>query len=78
MSGMSASEDSAAAAALALRHFCDGLADDYFLLASRCILYRAHLLVASAVFPPLADGAMIGYNMTQVTYAVLALRRAYG
>ncbi|XP_026422842.1 transportin MOS14-like isoform X3 [Papaver somniferum] len=76
MSGMSASEDSAAAAALAFRHICNGPADDYFLLASRCILYCGHLFDASAVFPPLADGAMIG-NTTQVTYALLAFRRAY-
>ncbi|XP_026422841.1 transportin MOS14-like isoform X2 [Papaver somniferum] len=70
MSGMSASEDSAAAAALAFRHICNGPADDYFLLASRCILYCGHLFDASAVFPPLADGAMIG-NTTQVSFSLL-------
>ncbi|KAI3833657.1 hypothetical protein MKX03_022435 [Papaver bracteatum] len=39
------------------------IADDCFLLASRCIRYCPHLFVASAVFPPLVDCAMIGITV---------------
>ncbi|RZC80045.1 hypothetical protein C5167_042621 [Papaver somniferum] len=39
------------------------IADDCFLLASRCIRYCPHLFVASAVFRPLVDCAMNGITV---------------
>lgn len=39
------------------------IADDCFLLASRCIRYCAHLFVPSTVFPSLVDCAMIGITV---------------
>ncbi|KAK9116972.1 hypothetical protein Sjap_015919 [Stephania japonica] len=39
------------------------VADDCFLLASRCIRYCPHLFVPSVVFPPLVDCAIIGMTI---------------
>nr|GEX49288.1 transportin MOS14 [Tanacetum cinerariifolium] len=39
------------------------IADDCFLLASRCIRYCPHLLFPSAVFPSLVDCSMIGITV---------------
>ncbi|KAL5722448.1 Transportin mos14 [Ranunculus cassubicifolius] len=39
------------------------VADDCFLLASRCIRYCPHLFVPSSVFPSLVDCAMIGITI---------------
>ncbi|KAF8399370.1 hypothetical protein HHK36_015235 [Tetracentron sinense] len=39
------------------------IADDCFLLASRCIRYCPHLFIPSAVFPSLVDCSMIGITI---------------
>lgn len=39
------------------------VADDCFLLASRCIRYCPHLLLTSNIFPPLVDCAMTGITV---------------
>ncbi|KAF8407986.1 hypothetical protein HHK36_007126 [Tetracentron sinense] len=39
------------------------IADDCFLLASRCIRYCSHLFIPSAVFPSLVDCSMIGITI---------------
>ncbi|KAH9301503.1 hypothetical protein KI387_013086 [Taxus chinensis] len=39
------------------------IADDCFLLASRCIRYCPHLFVPSTIFPPLVDCSMIGITI---------------
>ncbi|KAL9688454.1 hypothetical protein QQ045_032875 [Rhodiola kirilowii] len=39
------------------------IADDCFLLASRCIRYCPHLFIPSPVFPALVDSAMIGITV---------------
>ncbi|XP_023641358.1 transportin MOS14 isoform X2 [Capsella rubella] len=39
------------------------IADDCFLLASRCLRYCPHLFIPSPIFPPLVDCAMIGITV---------------
>ena len=39
------------------------VADDCFLLASRCIRYCPHLLVPTTMLPPLVDCAMTGITI---------------
>ncbi|KAJ6676759.1 TRANSPORTIN 3 AND IMPORTIN 13 [Salix viminalis] len=51
------------------------IADDCFLLALRCIRYCPQVFIPSTVFPALVDCSMIGIT---VTYALVALTRAYG
>lgn len=46
------------------------IADDCFLLASRCIRYCPHIFVLSSIFPSLVDCSMIGITI-QHRYCLL-------
>lgn len=50
------------------------IADDCFLLASRCIRYCPHIFVLSSIFPSLVDCSMIGITIQHRYFLLFSIK----